>query len=185
MGRIIGTVSCNVEKQFKTDITGAARRYMAIADDTGYTFHRFWLGITHINLKPGVDGVGYKAAIYGDEQVQAQVTGYGYSLWVGENGKKVSAGKEGSFVSGKTVTARLQNFDVANYGETPIYGNVYLTLTDGTTIESSAESFTLRSLTEQVAANVSAYTDTQLSALRNMLKRFESTTSNWNIDSLK
>ena len=184
MGRITGTVSCNVEKQFKTDVSGKIRRYMAIADDTGYTFHRFWLGVTHINLKPGVDGVGYKAAIYGDEQVQAQVAGYGYTLWIGENGKKLSAGKEGSFVSGKTVTARLQNFDVASYGEETIYGSVYLTLQDGTTIESASCSYTFRNLVEQIAANASSYTDTQLSALRGMLERFESTTSRWNIQNL-
>ena len=184
MGRITGTVSCNVEKQFKTDVSGKIRRYMAIADENGYTFHRFWLGVTHINLKPGVDGVGYKAAIYGDEQVQAQVTGYGYTLWIGENGKKLSAGKEGSFVSGKTVTARLQNFDVASYGEETIYGSVYLTLQDGTTIESTSCSYTFRNLVEQIAANASSYTDAQLSALRGMLERFESTTSRWNIQNL-
>ena len=185
MGRITGTVSCNVEKQFKTTTTGATRRYMAIADENGYTFHRFWLGITHLNLKPGATGVGYKAAFYGDEQVRGQVTGYGYSLRLGENGKKVSVGKDGSFESGKTITARLQNFDVTNYGETEIYGSVYLTLKDGTTVESAETSYTLRSLVEQVAASASSYTEAQLSALRDMLARFESTTSQWNIEGLK
>lgn len=184
MGRITGTVSCTVETHFKTNITGNVRCYMAIKDDSGYTFHRFWMGITHMNLKPGVDGVGYKAAFYGDEQVLQQVTGYGYTLWVGENGKKLSAGKEGAFVSGKTVTARLQNFDVENYGETPVYGQVYVTLEGGTTIESAEYSYTFRNLVEQVAANAGAYTESQLSALRDMLTRFEETTSKWNIDSI-
>jgi len=184
MGRIEGVVSCRVETQFKTGITGKVRRYMAIMDDTGYTFHRFWMGITHMNLKPGVDGVGYKATFYGDEMVQTQVTGYGYTLWLGENGQKLTAGKDGTFVSGKSVTARLQNFDVANYGETPVYGQVYLTLIDGTTVVSSETSFTFRSLVEQVAANSSSYTESQLSALRNMLLRFENTVSGWNIDAI-
>ncbi len=184
MGRIEGTVSCNVEAQFRTSITGNVRRYMAIKDDSGYTFHRFWMGITHMNLKPGANGVGYKAAFYGDEQVLQQVTGYGYTLWVGENGKKLSAGKEGAFISGQTVTARLQNFDVENYGETPVYGQVYLTLEGGTTIESTVCSYTFRSLVEQVAANSGSYTESQLSALRDMLLRFESTVSGWNIDAI-
>jgi hypothetical protein len=184
MGRISGAVSCAVEGNFKTNITGKVRRYMAIADAEGYTFHRFYMGITHMNLKPGVGGVGYKAAFYGDEQVRQQVAGYGYMLWLGENGKKLTAGKEGSFVSGQTVTARLQNFDVANYGETEVYGAVYLTLTDGTTIESGDCSYTFRSLTEQIAANAGSYTETQLSALRNMLSRFENVVSNWNIDGI-
>ena len=184
MGRISGTVSCAVEGNFKTNITGKVRRYMAIADAEGYTFHRFYMGITHMNLKPGVGGVGYKAAFYGDEQVRQQVAGYGYMLWLGENGKKLTAGKEGSFVSGQTVTASLRNFDVENYGEVPVYGQVYLTLADGTTVESSECSYTFRSLVEQVAANAGSYTETQLSALRNMLSRFENVVSNWNINGI-
>ena len=184
MGRITGSVSCKVAGSFNTDITGNVRRYMAISDDTGYTFHRFYMGITHISLKPGVTGVGYKAVFYGDEQVLSQVTGYGYTLWVGAEGKKVSAGKEGAFISGKTVTARLQNFDVAAYGEAPIYGQVYLTLKDGTTVESAAYSYTLRNLVEQVAANTGSYTESQLSALRDMLLRFESTVSGWKVENL-
>ena len=183
MGRITGTVSCNVAGNFKTSLTGAVRRYMAISDDTGYTFHRFYMGITHINLKPGVTGVGYKAYFYGDEQVREQVTGYGYTLWVGD-GEKLSAGKEGAFTSGKALALRLQNFDVAAYGEAPIYGQVYLTLKDGTTVDSAAHSYTLRNLVEQVAASADSYSESQLSALRDMLLRFESTVSGWNIDTI-
>ena len=184
MGRITGTVSCKVQTQFKTDVTGQVRRYMAIADDNGYTFHRFYLGITHMSLKPGANGVGYKAVFYGDEMVLSRVTGYGYTLWVGENGEKLSAGKEEAFVSGKTVTLRLQNFDVENYGEEKIYGQVYLKLADGTSVESSNYSYTLRGLVESIAEDLSGYNADQLQALRDMLLRFESTVSGWDIDSL-
>ena len=173
-----GTVAAHVKDET------TLKRYMAIEEENGYTFHRFYMGITHMNLKPDATGVGYKAAFYGDEQVQAQVIGYGYILQLGENGKRLSAGKEETFVSGQTVTARLQNFDVENYGETAVIGRVYLTLKDGTVIESTACSYTLRSLVEQVAANASAFTEAQLSALRDMLARFESTTSKWNIEGI-
>jgi len=183
MGAIVGSVSCTVASAFKDETT--LKRYMAIADETGCTFHRFYLGITHMNLRPDVDGVGYKAAFYGDEMVQANVTGYGYSLQLGENGKKVTAGKDGSFVSGQVVTASVRNFDVTNYGEATVSGQVYLTLSDGTTVESTVCSFTLRSLAEQIAANASAYSEAQLAAVRAMLTRFEETTSKWNIDGLK
>ena len=184
MGRITGSVSCKVATTFKTNVTGAVRRYMAIADEEGCTFHRFYLGITYMNLKPGVTGVGYKAYFYGDEQVREQVTGYGYTLWVGD-GEKLSAGKEGPFASGKALTLRLQNFDVAAYGETPVYGQVYLILADGSTVTSSDYSYTLRSLVETVAANVSNYSETQLSALRTMLEANSDATADWNIDSLR
>ena len=112
------------------------------------------------------------------------MTGYGYTLWIGENGKKLSAGKEETFVSGKTVTARLQNFDVENYGEEEIFGSVYLKLRDGTVIESSETSYTLRSMVETIAANADDFSSTQLSALRDMLLKFEKTVSSWNIADL-
>ena len=181
MGRITGKVSCKVAGQFKTKVTGATRRYMAIADKDGYTFHRFYMGITHINLKPGVTGVGYKAVFCGDEQVQKQIAGYGYTLWIGENGKKLSVGKDGAFESGKTITARLQNFDVANYGETPIFGQVYLTLNDGTIIESSAVSYSFRALLESINNTMDAFEASQLQALKTMCSNLIETVQNWNI----
>ena len=184
IGRVTGTVSCAVAGNFKTDVTGAVRRYMAIADEAGYTFHRFYLGITHMNVKPTCTGVGYKAVFYGDETVLSQVTGYGYNLWVGD-GEKLSAGKDGAFTSGKTVTLRLQNFDVANYGEEPVYGQVYITLADGSTVTGGDCSYTLRFLVETVAANISNYSETQLSALRTMLETNSDATADWNIDSLR
>ncbi len=182
MGAIVGTVSCEVASNFKNAAT--LKRYMAIADAEGYTFHRFYMGITHVNLRPGVDGVGYKAVFYGDEQVQQQVTGYGFTLQLGEGGKAVSKGTEGSFVSGETVTMRLQNFDVASYGETKLYGNVYLQLADGSTVESSRCGYTLRELAETIALNANAFEATQLTAVRDMLLRYADTTSKWDVDAI-
>ncbi len=182
MGRIEGAVSCNLADHHKTNVTGLIRRYMTIADDTGYTFHRFYLGISHINLKPGVTGVGYKAVFFGDDQVAAQIESCGFTLWVGD-GEKHSASK--AFESGKTVTLRLQNFDVANYGEVSVNGRVFLKLKDGTLIESSDSSYTLRSLLENIAANTDSYSNTQLSAVRTMVQKFATAMSGWNIDALK
>ena len=61
---------------------------------------------------------------------------------------------------------------------------MYLTLEDGSTVESATYSYVFRSLVEQIAANASAYTEAQLSALRDMLTRFEETTSKWNIEGI-
>ena len=185
MGRITGTVSCQVQTHLKTNVTGAIRRYLAIKDDNGYTFHRIYLGITHMSLRPVNTGVGYKAVFCGDEQVLEQVTGYGYTLWVGENGKQVSAGKEEDFVSGKTVTLRLQNFNVEDYGSTPVYGKVYITLLDGTTIESAAYDYTLRELVEAVAQNLDSYSQPQLEALQRMLEKHAEATTDWDVDSIR
>jgi hypothetical protein len=184
MGRIEGQVECAVAYSFKTDVTGAIRRYMAIKDDSGYTFHRFYLGITHMNLKPGVTGVGYKAVFYGDEQVTALIESYGYTLWVG-NGEKLTAGKDGAFVSGKVLTLRLQNFDVENYGEESINGSVFLKLKDGTVIESNDYTYTLKAMLETIAANADSYTQEQLEAVKAMVRRNAEAMADWNIDALR
>ena len=182
IGCIAGTVTCNVAQHHKTNVTGKVRRYMAIADDTGYTFHRFYLGITHINLKPGVTGVGYKAVFNGDAQVAARIESCGFILWVGD-GEKYSASK--TFESGKIVTLRLQNFDVKHYGETSVNGQVFLKLKDGTVIKSAESSYTLRQLLETIAANADSYTPAQLSAVKIMIQKYADIMSAWDISSLR
>ena len=131
------------ELTHKSDVSGAIKRYLTIQTQEGYTFHRFYIGITHMSLRPNVTGVGYKAIFGGDEMVQAQLNesaGFGYKLWL-ENGNPVTKSLSRSqFVpgsQGKTVTLLLSNFDVENYGEAAVYGNLFLKLSDGTIIESS------------------------------------------------
>jgi len=184
-GRITGTVSCKVESQFKTDITGKVRRYMAVSDETGYTFNRFYIGITHLNLKPGTDGVGYKATVAGNDAVLGQIKSYGYKLWITQEQVAVASKNGAPTDNMTTVTARVQNFDVANYGEVPVYGSVFMELQDGTVIESTATSFTLRNMLETISANTEGYSETQLSAVKAMAARFADAMANWNIDALK
>lgn len=180
MGRITGTVSCTVETHCRYEPT--QKRYMAISDTEGYTFHRFYLGITHMNLKPSVTGVGYKALFCGDEQVAAMIESCGYTLWVGD-GEKKSFSKD--FQSGEVVTLRVQNFDVENYGEVPVNGSVFLTLSDGTVIESGEYSCTLRSLLETVAANADSYSQSQLDAVKTMVAQYAEAMAEWDIAPLR
>lgn len=182
-GRIEGTVSCNVAGNFKTSVTGTIRRYLTIVDDTGCTFHRFYLGITHMTLKPSSAGVGYKAVFYGDDMVKACLESFGYSLCL-EGGEPVIAEKAAdSFVSGKTVTLRIDNFDVEEYGETALSASVILKLTDGTVIESTACSMTLRSLLEQLNSEFEALTADQLTAVSAMIEKYPIIRS-WDVENL-
>ena len=184
-GRITGTVSCKVEKQHKTDISGAIRRYMAVADENGYTFNRFYIGVTQLNLKPGVDGVGYKATIAGNDAVLGEVKNYGYKLWLTEE-KVAVATKAGTDLENmNTVTARLQNFDVEAYGEAAVNGSVFIELQDGTVIESTTCTFTLRAMMESIAASAETLTDTQLSAVKAFVARFADAMATWEIDALR
>ena len=184
-GRITGNVSCTVADHVRGVVGGAPKRYVAIADDNGYTFHRYYMGITHQTLRPGATGIGYKAVFYGDEQVRELVTGYGYTMWVGENGEKKSVGTEGAFESGKTVTLLLKNFDIENYGSTAVNGQVYLKFGNNTVIESAAYSCTMKQLVESVntvlESNASAYTAQQLNAIKNMCSKYGAAMEGWSI----
>ena len=105
-----------------------------------------------------------------------------FTLRVGE-GQKHNVSK--AFESGKTVTLRLQNFDVKNYGEVQVHGTVFLELKDGTIIESSECSFTLRQLLENIAINAENFMDTQIAAVKVMIEKYKDIMINWNIDALR
>lgn len=187
-GRIEGTVSCQMPVHFKTDITGQPMRYMAIADETGYTFHRFYLGLTHISLRPVDTGVGYKAVFRGSDAVKAQLSAqdaFGYSLWLDGQTVSVTAAKDQqAFSSGTPVTLRLHSFDVARFGETAVNAKVFMQLADGTMIESSAYSYTLRDLLETVASDLDRWNSAQMTALKELVARNIEVMQSWALGGL-
>ena len=174
------------ESNHKSNVTGAIRRYMTIFTDDGYTFHRFHIGITHLNLKPSVTGVGYKAVFYGDDMVKAQLdatNGFGYKMWL-EGGTPASIGKgRDAYSSGKVVTLRLNNFDAENYGETPVHASVWIKLANGTYIESAQSSLTLKNIVETINDNYTIYNEVQLKGVRAMIER-NPAIQNWRVENL-
>ena len=152
-GSAVGTFTC-------TDETGKAitpeahckvnsKRYLTVQEETGYSFHRFYMGVTHMTLRPGQQGVGFKAVFYGDEAVRNQIAATGYMVTLGDKTPK-RQWKNGAFESGKTISLLIRNFDAEQYGETELSACLCLELKDGTVIESSSATLTLRSLLEQL-----------------------------------
>ncbi|MBR5569477.1 MAG: metallophosphoesterase [Oscillospiraceae bacterium] len=175
-GGIMGNVSCNVASSFKNEET--AKRYIAIANDNGYTFHRIYVGVTKQSLAPTVTGVGYKAEFYADETVKAQVSGIGYNLWL-EGGKTVS--REAAFKN--ELTLRVKNYDVINYGETNLYANVWMTIGDET-ITSTEYSLTLREMVETVNAQWANYSTEQKVAVQAMVNANLAAMTGWEIENI-
>ena len=170
------------EKHFNSDITGSSKRYMSIEDENGYSFHRFYLGITHQSLKPAATGVGYKAVFYGDDMVVAALDSYGFTMQLGNySAKTVSI--SGGFVSGKTVSLRIDNYDVINHGETELYASVILRLADGTVIESTVCTMTLQGMLESVNNNHQRYTQTQLALIAEFITKYPIIRS-WKVENL-
>ena len=150
---------------------GTIKRYVAIETENGYTFHRFYVGITKQSLAPNVTGVGYKAVFCGDEMVQAlmpETDAYGYELQLGDFASISRSRSRDSFVSGKEVTLRVNNFDVENHGETELYASVWVNF-NGEIINSSQYTLTLRDMVESVNAQYKAYSEPQLQAVRDMI----------------
>jgi len=175
-----GTIATNI-KTTAAQI-GSVKRYLAVTEDGVTSFHRFYMSVTHMNLRPSVTGVGYKALFCGDSVVQQQVVSYGFNLWVAD-GQKHSASKT-VLESGKTVSLRLQNFDVASYGEADVNATVFMQFANGVNVESSTYSYTLRSLLEKINGLVDGFTDAQMSALQTMCKKNEAAMADWNISNI-
>lgn len=168
-------------------MAGAVKRYLRVQDADGtYSFHRFYIGITHTTIRPSVTGIGYKAMFCGSSKVMEQLDAtkaFGYSIRLDGN-KTVTAFKTcEEVVSGQMVTLRIDNFDTENYGKTNLFANVQIILKDGTVIESSEVSTSLFALLNHINENVNALTTAQLTAIAEMIEN-DSTMQGWNLNNI-
>lgn len=170
-------------RHFNSSITGSVRRYLTIRNEYGYSFHRFFLGITHMTLKPTTDGVGYKAVFYGDEAVVGEIESFGYKLQLDGFEPMTVAMKQGGFASGEMVSLRIENFDVAQFGETSLQAVVVLEFADGNVVESQQHSMTLRGLFETLNANAAILSAQQLNAVSAMIEKYPIIRS-WDVENL-
>ena len=167
----------------KSEHTGSVKRYMTVPTENGYSFHRFYLGITHINLSTATTGVGYRAVFYGDAMVKGMLdaqNAFGYTMQL-DGCVPVRVYKPAdAFVSGKAVTLRINGFDAERYGEVPLHAQVMLKLKDGTVIESTEHTVTFRSVIESVNDNFLNFTAAQLKAVRGLITA-NPVTEQWNV----
>ena len=175
-GKIV-TIEGDYVVHHKTDVTGEIKRYMAIEETDGVSFHRFYLGITNVNLAPAVIGFGYKAQFHGDAKVQAQIENIGYSLWLTED--RVVTKTTETFK--ELLTLRLKNFDVAAYGQTHVNAKVLITLNSGEVIESSEYAYSMRTVVEAVAAKFDTFLADQQQAVKEMCLAYQAAMEGWDI----
>ena len=163
------------ETQCRMTIDGNAVRYLAVKEKQGYSFHRFYLGITHMNLKPSVTGFGYRAVFCGDEKVAAALDpqqAFGFTIQVKGYSAKTAWMSADKFVSGKVITLRIDHFDPEKFGETPVSAFVMLQLADGTIIESTTATMTFRSLLETLNTKTATLTTSQKTVISQMIKKY-------------
>lgn len=167
------------QRKFKTSITGTVRRYMAIEGLSGYSFHRFYLGITDLSLKPDVTGFGYRAQFYGDEMVQSQLSNIGYCLWLTE-GHAITR-TTGTFKN--QLTLLLKNFQVESHGTVPVHAKVFMTLNDGTVIESETTAYSMCQMVQAIAASFDSLETAQKQAVKAMCEKHP-VMADWNISQI-
>ncbi len=187
-GKLTGTVTGNVAAQFKSDITGAIKRYVAITEQTGVSFHRIYMGITRMSLKPGTVALGYRAVFAGDDVVKAALaeTGaFGIRVWVDglEDNAIILSLDQADFVSGKTVTARVQGIDVEAYGDADICAETFLTIGEET-ITGSTVSGSMKYMLETVNNAIDSYTAAQKDALAALVEKYYAVMHSWNVGNI-
>jgi len=191
----IAEVSGNVALHHKTAATGAlgsVLRYLTYTDpETGaVSFHRIYLGITRVTLRPGKSGVGYKAIFGGDEIVKSMLSetaAFGYTLQLeGQQNAKTCSGVREDFVTGNAgtpVSLVISNYDMA-YAENTISAYVTLTLTDGTVITSSSYEFSLKSILHKLNEQSEPFTQGQQEGLKTMISSIADKLNAWGFTKL-
>ena len=171
---------------------GGVYRYLTLEDENGYSFHRFYMAVTKVSLRPAVTGVGYKAMVIASEQVRQQLaasSGYGYRLWL-DPGNKVARGFPGEKLVGtQEMTLRINNYlsaektaeENTRRGEQPVYASVYLRLKDGTMIETEPVAYSFRDMLELADLHYSDCTQNQKAALTNLSAKYSKSMMAWDI----
>jgi len=176
----------------KTSITGSVKRYLAVNNSSTYSFHRFYLGITKVTIRPATVGIGYKAVFAGSDTVKNALDQYGYNIWLREDNKQTGARSAADFVSLEEVTLRIDRFlDESNSNEIntqranmPVCAEVFVKLKDGTVICTDSVSYTFMDIAELTSAAFDSFTDTQKAALADLGQRFNGLMFDWSVPNI-
>ncbi len=169
--------------QFKTDKAtyGAIKRYLAIEDENGWSFHRFYFGITHVSLRPAEGGVGYRASFIGDEMVKAALAeegGFGLQISLDQTFATGATAAFGAadLTPGKAVIKRvlLKNIvtgdmteaELAENASKLIFARSFIKTADGTVIESGVTQITLQEILELIDGEYNELTAAQKVLMR-------------------
>lgn len=61
------------------------RRYLTLQESSGYSFHRFYLSVTHVVLAPGSNSLRYKLKLHCSDRISQAVSEFGIQLQVNGN----------------------------------------------------------------------------------------------------
>lgn len=167
------------ETMVKASVNGN-KRYLTIATDNGYTFHRFYMGITYATLKPGSKGVGYKASFLGDDMVKEHIDSFGFNLQLGGNAVR-TVSLTGDKLTKETFSLVIENYDTESMGLTELSASVFMVI-DGTEVTTSTYTTTLKTLVEAINA-ANNLDDTKKAALADWIAT-SATMQTWEVGNI-
>ena len=160
-----GKATLSEETSVASDFTAPnGYRYLHLGD----SFHRVQVQITNVSLRPSADGLYYTGCWSANETVKAMVENYGVAVSTVNspnqnfasdedtlytaldqaslvNGEK----KAGVLISGILKDDRTAQLNSA-YGQTRVFANAYMTLSDGTVLLSEDTGFSLYDIMKTV-----------------------------------
>ena len=197
-GSVAGTLtpaSGTISDTYKTSDTqaGAVKRYLTIFENGSYAFHRYYMAITKLNLKPGTAGMGYKATFVGSDAVKAHLsntTAYGYKMWLSEDNVITRGYPASRFGGEQELTLRIDNFldstlDAATNekrANMKLSACTYIRLADGSVIQTDPVCYTFREMLELANTNYGSYSTSQQAALQTLSAKFSTTMLSWDVD---
>ena len=131
--------------------------------------------------------MGYKAMFCGDDAVKAQLAetdAFGYTLQLGKFVPWSVSKAQADFVSGKSLTLRIDGFDIANYGTTDLSACVFVKLADGTVLTGNQASYSMQTMLEKVNTMLDSLSAAQIQKVQTMCADHETAMQNWNIKEL-
>jgi len=153
---------------------GAGGRYLALAGENGYSFHRLDMRLSAVTLRTDACGLYYKAVYGCDDVLKERIDSYGVVLstqdipgtdFMTEEGaiNAYTVYDKSSFVSGAEVTSgsvfgimkhgQKRN---AQRGETKIYANAYMVI-DGETLVAEGDAYSLLDVLKAIDNNWASY----------------------------
>ena len=185
------------QQQVKTaqSQTGSVRRYVALESEGSYSFHRIYLGITKITLKPGTVGIGYKATFAGGEKVAAalkKTVGFGYKMWLNEDVVITRGYNANRFEKTQELTLRIDNFldakatteENAARAEMDVYAVPFLCLADGTEILGTTVNYDMHQMLELADNAYAGYTEKQQASLQKLGGTFSRIMMSWDVENI-
>lgn len=167
-------------------VAGENMRYLTLKTEDGYSFHRYMLEVTHMSLKPAHTAVGYKAQFCGDEMILAaldQTNALGFNMSL-EGACEISRYMSTDRItSGKSISLRIQNYDVEGYGQAKLSVKARLQLADGTVVDSEAYAYSLQEMVEMVNEYYADYAADKLAALADMIEQYP-IMQTWNVENI-